>query len=270
MFIFFGIFCCRHLRDPGISIPRSLLARNSKVAEIVYISRQRVELSSFGLPGHQPGNSLRVNLRAYRLCIPCISISKPLLATLFSFPSCSDLYRTTFSPGSHLSLLVLSNLHFGRNTSLLWFHYHALSRPILGWFFSAVKLALAKSDLRRGAVHHPQPFGAVVLTLGKVIVVLLMVLEQSLFNLAILFIKVMLVIRAFNTHNAVSPPLLNKFHSSLQSHFLFLNLTKLSSHFFMSTDFVTSFLRQDNTAFIISFFDIKVLTCRESSRLLDF
>ena len=97
-----------------------------------------------------------------------------------------------------------------------------------------------------------------------------MVLEQSLFNLAILFVEVMLVIRALNAYNAVPPSLLNKFHSSLQSHFLFLNLTKLSSHLFMSTDLIASFLRQDNTTFIISFFDIEVLTCRESSRLLDF
>ena len=154
------IFCCCHLRDPG-TLKRSFLACNSKVAEIVYISCQWVETSSFGLSGNQLDNSFLVDLWTDRLCEPCISISKPLLATLFGLPSCSDFHGTTLCPRSHLSLPVFCNIHLLGGSpvnSLIRLHHHGLSRPVITGLLPTVELALAKSDLRGGAVHHSQPY----------------------------------------------------------------------------------------------------------------
>ena len=98
-----------------------------------------------------------------------------------------------------------------------------------------------------------------------------MVVEQLLVSRSLLHLQLMLIIGALDTNNTISPALLNEFHSSFQSHFLFLDLSKLLSHLPMFTDFFTSSFRHDDVAFIISaLFDVdEVMAGGESSGLLD-
>ena len=98
-----------------------------------------------------------------------------------------------------------------------------------------------------------------------------MVVEQLLVSRSLLHLQLMLIIGALDTNNTISPALLNEFHSSFQSHFLFLHLAKLLSHLPVFTNFFTSrFWHDDITLIISALFDVdEVMAGGESSGLLD-